>query len=53
MLDGILAALLPSAQPGTICISSHLSLTHFSLILAINATVNELRIPIYGDSAAS
>lgn len=53
MLDGILAALLPSANPGTIRISSHLSLTHFSLILAINATVNELRIPIYGDSHAS
>lgn len=53
MLDAILAALLPSARPGTVCVSSHLSLTHFSLILAINATVNELRIPIYGDSAAS
>ena len=49
MLDGILAALLPSAMPGTIRISSHLSLSHFSLTLTINGTVNELRIPIYGD----
>ena len=53
MLDGILAALLPSAKPGTIRVSSHLSLTHFSLTLAINGTVNELRIPIYGDFNAS
>lgn len=53
MLDGILAALLPSAKPGTIRITSRLSLTHFSLTLAINNTVNELRIPIYGDFQAS
>jgi DNA-binding winged helix-turn-helix (wHTH) protein len=53
MLDGILAALLPSAKPGTIRITSRLSLTHFSLTLAINNTVNELRIPIYGDFEAS
>lgn len=49
MLDGILAALLPSAQPGTIRVSSRLSVTHFSLTLAINGTSNELRIPIRGD----
>ena len=53
MLDGILAALLPSANPGTIRISSHLSLSYFSLTLAINGTINELRIPIYGDSKKS
>lgn len=49
MLDGILAALLPSAKPGTIRVSSHLSLNYFTLTLAINGTINELRIPIYGD----
>ena len=46
MLDGILGALLPSAKPGTIRVNSHLSLNYFSLTLAINGTVNELRIPI-------
>lgn len=53
MLDGILAALLPSAKSGTIRISSHLSLSYFSLTLAINGTINELRIPIYGEFKAS
>lgn len=53
MLDGILAALLPSSKPGTIRVSSHLSLNYFSLTLAINGTVCELRIPIYGDFEAS
>ena len=53
MLDGILAALLPSAKPGTIRITSRLSVTHFTLTLAINNTVNELRIPIVGDFRAS
>jgi len=53
MLDGILAALLPSAKPGTIRVSSHLSLNYFTLTLAINGTINELRIPIYGDFKAS
>jgi len=53
MLDGILAALLPSAKPGTIRVSSHLSLHYFSLTLAINGTINELRIPIYGDFEVS
>jgi DNA-binding winged helix-turn-helix (wHTH) protein len=46
MLDGILNVLLPTSQPGIICIKSHLSCTHFSLILDINGTINELRIPI-------
>ena len=46
MLDGILAALLPSAKPGTISITSRLNLSHFSLTMAINDTVNELRIPL-------
>mgnify|MGYP002523797575 CR=1 FL=1 len=49
MLDGILGALLPSAYAGTIRISSRLSITHFSLSMDINGTVNELRIPICGD----
>lgn len=49
MLDGILAALLPSAKPGIISISSKLGLNCFTLTLAINDTVNELRIPICGD----
>lgn len=53
MLDGILAALLPSAKPGTIRVSSHLSLNYFTLTLAINGTINELRIPIYGEFKAS
>jgi len=53
MLDGILSALLPSAKPGTIRVSSHLSLNYFSLTLAINGTINELRIPIYSDFKAS
>ncbi|MBQ7531248.1 MAG: winged helix-turn-helix transcriptional regulator [Paludibacteraceae bacterium] len=53
MLDGILAALLPSASPGSIRVSSQLRLHTFSLTLAINDTVNELRIPIYGDTPAS
>ena len=48
MLDGILAALLPSAKPGTVRISSHLGINSFSLTLAINGTVNDLRIPVYG-----
>ena len=46
MLDGILNVLLPTSQPGIICIKSHLSCTHFSLILDINGTINKLKIPI-------
>lgn len=49
MLDSVLSALLPSAQPGLLRLSSKLTLQHFILSLDINGTVNELRIPIYGD----
>lgn len=49
MLDSILTALLPSAQPGVIRLSSKLTMQHFILSLDINSTINELRIPIYGD----
>ena len=50
MLDGILAALLPSAQPGIIRLNSKLTTQHFILSLEINNTVNELRIHISGES---
>jgi len=53
MLDSILTALLPSAQPGVIRLSSKLTIQHFILSLDINGTINELRIPIYGDFDAS
>ena len=46
MLDGILAALLPSAKQGTIQISSRLAVDYFSLTMKINNTVNELKIPV-------
>lgn len=46
MLDGILAALLPTAGKGFIRIVSKLSISHFSLLIDINGTTNELRIPI-------
>lgn len=49
MLDGVLDALLPAAQPGILRISTKLTMHAFSLSLDINGTVNELRIPIYGD----
>ncbi len=49
MLDSILAALLPSAQPGVLRLSSQLTMQHFILSLDLNGTINELRIPIYGD----
>lgn len=49
MLDSILTALLPSAQPGVIRLSSKLTMQHFILSLDLNSTINELRIPIYGD----
>jgi DNA-binding winged helix-turn-helix (wHTH) protein len=48
MLDGILAALLPSAKPGTIRVSSHLGVSYFSLTLAVNGTINELTVPLAG-----
>ena len=49
MLDGVLTALLPSALPGVLRLSSKLTMQHFILSLDLNGTINELRIPIYGD----
>ena len=49
MLDSVLTALLPSAQPGVIRLSSQLTMQYFILSLDLNGTINELRIPIYGD----
>ena len=49
MLDSILTALLPSAQPGVLRLSSQLTMQHFILSLDLNGTINELSIPIYGD----
>ena len=49
MLDSVLTALLPSAQPGVLQLSSKLTMQHFILSLDINGTINELRIPIDGD----
>jgi len=53
MLDGVLSALLPSARPGVIRLSSRLTMRHFTLSLDLNGTINELRIPISGDFDAS
>ena len=53
MLDSILTALLPSAQPGVLRLTSQLTMNHFILSLDVNGTINELRIPIYGDFDAS
>jgi DNA-binding winged helix-turn-helix (wHTH) protein len=49
MLDGILAALLPNAQPGILRLSTKLTMHSFSLSIDLNGTVNELRIPINRD----
>ena len=49
MLDSVLSALLPSAQPGVIRLSSQLTMQYFILSLDLNGTINELRIPIDGD----
>ena len=49
LLDSVLTALLPSAQPGVIRLSSKLTMQYFILSLDLNGTINELRIPIYGD----
>ena len=49
MLDSVLTALLPSAQPGALQLCSKLTMQHFILSLDLNGTINELRIPIYGD----
>lgn len=49
LLDSVLTALLPSAQPGVLRLTSQLTMQHFILSLDVNGTINELRIPIYGD----
>ena len=49
LLDSVLTALLPSAQPGVLRLTSQLTMHHFILSLDLNGTINELRIPIYGD----
>ena len=49
MLDSVLTAFLPSAQPGVLRLNSKLTMQHFILSLDLNGTINELRIPIYGD----
>lgn len=49
-LDASLEALLPTAQTGTLCLSSRLTVHHFSLTLDINGTLTELRIPILRNS---
>jgi len=53
MLDSVLTAFLPSAQPGVLRLSSKLTMQHFILSLDLNGTINELRIPIYSDFDAS
>lgn len=53
LLDSVLTALLPSAQPGVLRLSSKLTLQYFILSLDLNCTINELRIPIYGEFDAS
>ena len=53
MLDGVLMALLPSAQPGVLRLSSKLTIQYFILSLDLNGTINELRIPIYGNFETS
>lgn len=46
MLDSILAALLPSARPGHLRLTSKLTMQYFVLSLEINGTINDLKIPI-------
>ena len=53
LLDSVLTALLPSAQPGVLRLTSQLTMKNFILCLDVNGTVNELRIPIYSDFDAS
>ena len=53
MLDSVLTALLPSAQPGVLRLSSKLTMQYFILSMDLNGTINELRIPIYGEFDAS
>ena len=49
-LDASLETLLPTAQTGFLCLSSRLTMHHFSLSLDINGTTTELRIPILRNS---
>ncbi len=49
-LDASLETILPTAQPGTLCLTSRLTMHYFSLSLDINGTVTELRIPILRNS---
>lgn len=49
-LDASLDTLLPTADSGTLCISSRLTMHHFSLALDINGSVSEMRIPILRQS---
>ena len=46
LLDAVLAALLPNAQPGVLKLTSKLTIQHFVLSIDLNGTMNELRIPI-------
>jgi len=48
MLDSVLTALLPSAQPGVLQLSSKLTMQHFILSLDLNGTINELIVPLAG-----
>ena len=48
MLDSVLTALLPSAQPGMLRLTSKLTMQHFILSLDINGTINELIVPLAG-----
>ena len=53
LLDSVLTALLPSARPGVLRLTSQLTMHHFILSLDVNGTINDLRIPIYNDFDAS
>lgn len=48
MLDSVMTALLPSAQPGMLRLTSKLTMQHFILSLDINGTINELIVPLAG-----
>lgn len=48
LLDSVLTALLPSAQPGVLRLSSKLTMQHFILSLDLNGTINELIVPLAG-----
>lgn len=48
MLDSVLTALLPSAQPGMLRLTSKLTMQNFILSLEVNGTINELIVPLAG-----